>query len=121
MNNAEIVGIVTAYRNGTNLKLPASVAWKRRVNLDKLFRAKVLIDEALQEAREPFLDDEHSMATENGGRQVKPEYIADFVSAQNDILSQDTDVDIKTIGIEDIGDIEITDNDMDTLAFMIAE
>ena len=121
MNNLEIVSIVTAYQKGTTIKLPASVAWKRRVNMDKLFRAKRLIDEALQEARAPFLDDEHSTEVEGGNRQVKREYIDEFVKSQNEILTQDTDVDIKKIKIGDIGDIEISDSDMDTLAFMIEE
>lgn len=121
MNNLEIVSIVTAYQKGTSLKLPAAVAWKRRVNLDKLFRAKKLIDEALQEARAPFLDDLHSTAAENGTRQILPAYIDAFVESQNEILTQDTDIDIKKVKIEDIGDIEISDSDMDTLAFMIEE
>lgn len=121
MTNLEILSIVTAYQNGTSLKLPAAVAWKRRVNLDKLFRAKKLIDEALQEAREPFLDDLHSTEAENGTRQILPKYIDAFVESQNEILTQDTDIDIKKVKIEDIGDIEISDSDMDTLAFMIEE
>ena len=121
MKNIEIVSIVTAYQRGTSLKLPAAVAWKRRVNMDKLFRAKKLIDEALQEARQPYLDDEHSTEVEGGNRQVKPEYIAEFVKAQNEILMQDTDVDIKKVRIEDIRDIEISDADMDTIAFMLED
>lgn len=121
MINLEIVSIVTAYQRGTSLKLPAAVAWKRRVNMDKLFRAKKLIDEALQEARQPYLDDEHSTEVDGGNRQVKPEYIDEFVRSQNEVLSQETDIDIKKVKIEDIGDIEISDADMDTIAFMIEE
>ena len=121
MRNIEIVSIITAYQKGTSLKLPAAVAWKRRGNLDKLVQAKKLIDEALQEARQPYLDDEHSTEVEGGNRQVKPEYIDEFVSAQNEILMQDTDVDIKKVKIEDVGEIEISDADMDTIAFMLED
>ena len=119
MKNIDIMSIVTAYQKGTSLKLPAAVAWKRRVNMDKLFRAKKLIDEALQEARTPYLDDVHSSPTDNGGRQVKAEFLPEFFSAQNEILSQDTDIDVKKVDIEELGDIELTDSDMDTIAFMI--
>lgn len=121
MKNLEIVAIVNAYQKGTSLKLPAAVAWKRRVNIDKLFKAKNLIDEALQEAREPYLDDEHSVPMENGGRQILPEFVDAFAQAQSEILTQETDIDIKKVKIEDIGDIEISDADMDTLAFMIKD
>ena len=119
MKNIDIIAIVTAYQKGTSLKLPAAIAWKRRVNMDKLFRAKKLIDDALQEAQTPYLDDAHSTPTDNGGRQVLPEYLPEFFSAQNEILSQDTDINISYVKIEELGDIELTDSDMDTIAFMI--
>ena len=103
------------------MKLPAKVAWIRRVNMEKLFQAHKIISDALAEAREPFLDEAHSTATEEGGRQIHPEYTADFMKAQDDILSQETDVDIKKVRIEDLGDITISDSEMDTLAFMLEE
>ena len=120
MKNIDIVAVVTAYRNGTTMKLPAKIAWTRRVNMEKLFQAHKIINDALNEARAPFLDDEHSTVAENG-RQIHPEYAADFLKAQDDILSQDTDVDIKKVRIEDLGDITISDSEMDTLAFMLEE
>jgi hypothetical protein len=89
--------------------------------MDKLFKANTLVDEALEDARKPFLDDEHSKAVEDGGRQVLPQYIKEFLKAQSEVLEQETDVDIKKVRIEDIGDIEISDADMDTIAFMIEE
>ena len=121
MKNLEIVSIVNAYQKGTSLKLPAAVAWKRRVNLDKLFKAKKLIDDALMEASKPFLDDEHSTQNEDGSRQILPKYIGSFMEMQEEILSQDTDVDIKKVSIEAVGDIEISDADMNTLAFMLED
>lgn len=123
MQNLEIMGIVNAYtaqRGKEGIRLPAPVAWKRRVNLDKLFKAKAIIDEALREINERYADDEHSVE-EDGSRKVKPEYMADFVREQGEILSQETDVDIRKIKITDLGEVELTDADMDTLAFMIEE
>ena len=121
MKNYEITAIVAAYQKGTTMKLPAAVAWKRRVNIDKIIKAKAIIDEALNEVRAPYLDDDHSTPMEDGGRQVKPEYVQEFVRAQSEILEQDTDVDIKKVPIDALGDIELTDADMDTIAFMIEE
>lgn len=122
MKNIDILSIVTAYQkaDGT-LTLPAKVAWTRRVNLKKLSEAKAIIDEAMQDLQRKYADDEHSEATEDGQRKVKSEYMAEFIKAQGDILMQDTDVDIKKVSIEDLGDIALTDKQMDTIAFMIEE
>lgn len=139
MRNVEILGIVTAYTEQKEaiakarkegkavdeLRLPASIAWKRRVNIDKLFQAKKLIDEAMDDVKKRYSDDEHSNAatSENGEqvRTIKAEYQAEFMKEQGDILIQNTDVDIKKIKIEDIDGIALTDEDMDTLSFMIEE
>lgn len=139
MKNIEILGIVNAYTEQKDLiakakkegkpveelKLPAAIAWKRRVNLDKLFKAKTLIDEALKEIQQSYADDEHSeeIVSETGekARAVKPIYQKDFLKEQGDILTQDTEVDIKMISIEDIADLVLSDEDMDTLSFMIKE
>ena len=122
MKNIDILSIVTAYQkaDGT-LTLPAKVAWTRRVNLKKLSEAKSIIDEAMQDLQRKYADDEHSEATEDGQRKVKSEYMAEFIKTQGDILMQDTDVDIKKVSIEDLGDIALTDKQMDTIAFMIEE
>ncbi len=121
MKNIDILSIVTAYQkaDGT-LTLPARVAWTRRVNMKKLAEAKTIIDEAMQELQEKYI---HEERIDKNGEQmtVKPEFMPDFVREQSEILTQETDVDIKKISIEDLGDIAVTDAQMDTLAFMIEE
>ena len=121
MKNSEIVNIITEYNKGTTMKLPAAIAWKRRLNIDKLKKANDLILEAIREAREPFMDDEHSEDMENGERKIFPQYVAEFIKATNDVLDQETDIDIKKVKIEDLGDVTISDSEMETLAFMIEE
>lgn len=126
MKNLDILAITNAYtaqkEKGDGLRLPAAVAWKRRLNLDKLIQAKRLIDEALNEIGQKYADDDHSDPAEDGkGRKVKPEYVQEYATAQGEVLSQETPVDIQKIRIEDLGDIALTDADMDTLAFMIEE
>lgn len=133
MQNLEIVGIVNAYmakkeqdakdrKEGVyvdEMKLPAAVAWKRRVNMDKLFKAKALIDDAMKELSEKYADDEHSVEGENGVRRVKEEYLPEYLKAQGEIMAQDTELDIRKVKIEDLGEIELSDSDMDTIGFMI--
>lgn len=130
MKNAEITAITNIYtarkgKGGDKLRLPAAVAWKRRVNMDKLFKARVLIDEAMQEISDKYADDEHSKeVTDESGeksRVVRDEYLAEYGKAQMEILSQDTDIDVKKIKIEELGDLILSDEDLDTLAFMIEE
>jgi len=121
MKNIEIASIVRTYHSGkSEMKLPAAVAWKRRMNMAKLIEANAIIEEALQDVSKQYADDEHSIE-KDGQRTVKPEYMAEFAKAQAEILDQDTEVDIRKVKIEDIGDIEVTDADMDTIAFMIME
>lgn len=124
MKNQEIVAIVNVYTaihsTGEGLKLPAKVAWIRRLNMDKLFRAKGLIDEAMKEIAQKYSDDEHSTPAEEGnGRTVKPEYIPEYAKEQAEILAQDTDIEIRKVNIEELGDIQLTDAEMDTIAFML--
>lgn len=121
LKNIDIVSIVTAFQNvdGT-LTLPVKVAWIRRLNMRKLTEAKAVIDEAMRDIADRYSDDEHSVE-ENGQRNIKPEYMTEFVKDQSDILTQETDVDIKKVSIEDLGDIQLTDKQMDTIAFMIIE
>lgn len=128
MVNAEIVAIVNTYlkskQEGHDIRLPAATSWKRRVNLDKLYKAKLLIDEALEELQAKYNDNEHSeeKETEEGKmRFVKPAYRQAFLNAQKEILMQDTPVSVSKIKIGDLGDITLTDEEMDTLAFMIEE
>ena len=123
MQNLEIMAIVNAYtaqKGKDGARLPAAVAWKRRVNIDKLFQAKKLIDDALRDISAKYADDEHSEA-DGDTRKVKPEYMAEFVKEQGEILAQETDVDVKKVKIEELGDIALSDEEMDTLAFMIEE
>ena len=124
MKNLDIVGVANAYtmqrQSGNTIKLPAAVAWKRRVNMDKIVHANQLIQEALQEIKTRYSDDEHSEAIEGkSGRKVKDNYLPEFFREQTEILQQETDIDIVKVNINDLGDIELSDADMDTLAFMI--
>ena len=121
MKNIDILTIVTAFQktDGT-LTLPAKVAWTRRVNYKKLSDAKAIIDEAMQELQEKYI---HEERIDKNGEQmtVKPEFMPDFVREQSEILMQETDVEIKKVSIEELGDITLTDAQMDTLAFMIED
>ena len=129
MKNLEIVTIVNAYiarhKDGEGMKLPAKAAWTRRVNMDKLFHAKGIIDEAMKEILQKYSDEEHSEEKElEDGRKdrvIKPEYVADFRREQTEIMEQDTEVEIRKVSVSELGNIELSDADMDTIAFMLED
>lgn len=123
MKNYDIMAVLKAF-NSVNgeLKLPAAVAWKRRLNHHKLLEAGGVIEEALSEVRTKYSSDEYSVDGEEvGERMVKPQFVSDFTKEQAEIMNQETEIEIRKVKIEDLGDIEISDKDMDTLAFMIEE
>ena len=139
MLNIEIMAIVNTYtakkeaadrarqdgKEPAELRLPAAVAWKRRMNMDRLFHAKGLIDEAMRELQKEYTSPDKSdeCETEKGemARRIKKELISEFVKAQEDILNQDTPVQIAKIRIEELEGLSLTESDMDTMAFMIEE
>ena len=127
MKNIDIMGILTAFESNkeSEMKLPISVSWKRRQNLKELTNAGTLIREAQNEINKRYMDDEHSVpdGTDKGGdsRKVKPEFVADYVREQGELMEQETEVKILKIKIGEIGDLALSDRDMDTLMFMIEE
>ena len=54
-------------------------------------------------------------------RVIKPEYVADFRREQAEIMEQDTEVEIRKVSIQELGNIELSDADMDTIAFMLED
>ena len=135
LGNMEIMGIVNSYttqkesirkarekgKEIQELKLPAAVAWKRRLNMDALFKAKQVIDDAVREIQQKYSSDEYSEQGDGDTRKVKPEYLKDFAKEQADVLTQETDVNIRTIHPEELEGLTLSDEDMDTSAFMISE
>lgn len=138
MKNYEIVNLVRTYvavRNAKTeeVKLPAAVAWKKRLNFDKLSHANELIVEAQKEINERYSDDEHSLEVEvtykdedgmtkkKTERRVRDEFVTEFEKELKTLFDQETDVDIKKVKIDDLNGVDLTDADMDTLWFMIEE
>ena len=139
MKNYEIVDLVRtyiAYRNDKSVpevKLPAAVAWKKRLNFDKLSHANDLIIEAQKEISEKYLDDAHSeevevsykdedgMVKKRKDRRVLPEFREEFETELKNLFDQETDVDIKKVKIDTLEGVELSDAEMDSLWFMIEE
>lgn len=125
MKNYEILTILTAFRklkeeSEQGPLLSASVAWKRRLNYHRLLEAGALINEALDEISKKYSDDEHSVEDENG-RRVKPEFLDEFVKERTEVLEQETDLALKMVKPEELGDTLLYDKDMDTIEFMVKE
>lgn len=128
MRNDDILFIVNAYyklKGKETPSLPASVAWKRRLNLKELVKASETINEALEEIKQKYSDDAHSEPKANddnkNARIVKSEFITDFVNEQKEVLTQDTDVTIRKIKIGELDGLNLSDEMLDTLEFMIEE
>ena len=133
MKNSDILFIVNSYYALKNKEaegkvkvtdLPASVAWKRRLNFKDLIKASETIHEALREVDDKFADDEHSEPKTFDGKELKvvrSEYIEEYSKAQTEILSQDTDVTIRKFKIEELEGKDLSDEMLDTLMFMIEE
>ena len=135
MKNIEIYAIGNAYKrlgemadkarqNGNDsyeVKLPAKVAWTRRLNLDKIFKAGAIIEEALNDISKKYSDDEHSAEDSEGRRYIKEEYVKEYAKERAEVLDQETDVDIKKVKITDLGDVMLSDEYMDTIMFMLDE
>ena len=103
MKNYEIMEITAAYNlakqqaiKGTGMILPASVAWKRRLNMKDLLAARDTITEAINES-------------DKSGEAI------------DEILDQETDVKIRKIKALELENCLISEVEMDTLAFMIEE
>ena len=124
MKNIEIIAIMRSYmkerEEKKSITLPAAVAWKRRLNMKKISEAANTIEEALAEVDSLYSDDEHSKKTDNG-RQVKDEFLREYYDKRREVLDQETDLEIKMVGIEEIEGVNLNDDDLDTLAFMIKE
>lgn len=124
MQNLEIVAIVKAYveqkKEKRDIALPARVAWARHLNIDRLIKAKSVIDSAIGEVEQRYMDDAHSYA-DGDLRQIKPEYAPELVKARMSILVQDTPVEIQTVSVSEIASLTLTDADMETLGFMLTE
>ena len=128
MRNDDILFVVNSYyalKGKETVTLPAAVAWKRRLNLKELVKASETINEALEEIKQRYSDDEHSEPKANDSdkdaRIVKPEFISEFIKEQKEVLTQDTDVTIRKIKIGELDGLSLSDEMLDTLEFMIEE
>ncbi len=121
MLNKEIVAIIDAINNSDHsVKFPVAVAWKRRLNKKALMDADAVIEEALNELKSDFSDDERSTA-DGDKRMVKPEFMNDFIKRYNEIMAQETDVKIQKIKLSELDGLNLSDKDMDSLEFMIED
>ena len=142
MKNRDILTVAMAYyeekkenerckKDGlyiTEVSYPAAVAWKRYLNFKDILAARDVIVQAMDEVKKSYFDDSHSNPTgeldPNSGteiRRIKDEYLEEFKQRLDDILDQDTDLNIRKIKISEIPDVVLTESDLSTLAFMIEE
>jgi hypothetical protein len=126
LTNSEILTITgfakasSSFVNNPAAKLTVKFAWNWRKNLKKLQELTDEINAMRQKIVDEFSDDEHSYANDDG-RFVKAEYLEEYASKVDELLSQENEVEISKIKIEDLGNIEISIPEMDAIGFMIEE
>lgn len=126
LTNSEILTITgfanapSSFVNDPTTKLTVKFAWNWRKNLKKLQELADEINAMRQKIVDEFSDDEHSY-TNDAGRFVKAEYLEEYGSKVDELLSQENEVEISKIKIEDLGNIEISIPEMDAIGFMIEE
>ena len=125
MTNNEVKSIMEAYsamrEAKSDTKIPVRAAWIRRKNLKKIAEAYATYREAFAELQQRYSDDEHSVLHENGDRQIRMQYMPQYQSEVSELLSLDAGVTVEKIKLEDLGECNLSDSEMDTLAFMIEE
>lgn len=103
--------------------------WAFHINLKKIEEIIKLYNEVLRDLQLEYSDDEHSIETvekdkdgkETTIRTVKDEYIKEYQNKRNELLSQENDISVRTINIDDIADVKLDFIDLEMLSFMIDE
>jgi len=107
-----------------NKRLPVKFAWSLRLNLNTLGELNKTLEEAVDEIKKDYADDEHSEVSKDDEniRNIKPEYISEYSHRLNELMGQDNEVEIRMAKIEDLESIkEISLAEMTALEFMIEE
>ena len=123
LTNLEISNILSAYNANlkSEMKLPISIAWKRKKNIKKLQSIWEAADEMIKELKDKYFVDGNTFKDEKGRVCLKEEHTAELLNEQNEIMKQENEIEIATVKIEELGDISLTDLDMETISFMIEE
>ena len=107
--------------NDPDKKLPVSVLWNLSKNAKKLQELADLLNEQEHKINSNYFNEEKSNKTENGDMEIKPEFREEFIKEKNDLYNIENEVEIHTININEISNLNLTPADFNAIEFMIEE
>lgn len=94
---------------------------KANFAIQKNIKVMAAAGEEIEKSRIAVVSHYGTLDAENNQYIVPEEKIAEANKEINDLFSMEQDLDIKTIKLEDLGNIELTPKQMQALMFMIEE
>ncbi len=88
-----------SFRNNVSIKLPAALLWNVRINMKMLMDRYSVLLEMKSELGKEFID-----AGKVQDDSVKPEFLSEWSSRMNEIMSQSSEFDLVPINREDFID-----------------
>lgn len=107
--------------NDPDKKLPVSVLWNLSKNVKKLQELADLLNEQEQKINNNYFNEEKSEKNDNGDLEIKPEYRDSFITEKNDLYNLENEVELQTININEISNLNFTPADFTAIEFMIEE
>ena len=129
MSNYEIVDILNTLYSSESLinsrdpdkKLSVAILWKINGNIKTLKAIQERISEAEQKINDNYFTEEKSLEKDDGYREIKPEYQAEFLKKKQELMNIKNEVNLSMIKLSDISEIQLVPSDFMSIAFMIAE
>lgn len=126
LTNAEVLTTLAKINNSADLgaiSLPIKLLWELKKNIGKLEDIKVQYDKMVEEINRVYSDEEHSVPSkdkdQNEIREVKKEYLDEFVKKKTGLLEADNEVELSVFSIENLGEPAFTLETLQALSIFI--
>lgn len=121
MNNQEIyettIKLNKFFGNNNEIFLPIKVNYSIQYNLNTLMSISRIIEKSRNSIGEKY----GSFSSEDKGYNIDPDKIKLAEKEMNNLMEIEEKVEIKTISLQDISDIQLSSAQMQALLFMIEE
>lgn len=115
LTNAEVLTTLARINNSADfgaISLPIKFLWELKKNIGRLEEIKVQFDKMVEEINKVYSDEEHSVPSkdkdQNEIREVKKEYLDEFIKKKTELLEADNEVRLSVFSIEDLGEPAFT-------------
>lgn len=126
LTNTEILTTLAKINDSADfgtISLPIKFLWELKKNIGKLEDIKVQFDKMVDEINKVYSDEEHSILSkdenQNEIREVKKEYLDEFIKKKTELLEVDNEVRLSVFSIEDLGDHAFTLETLQALSVFI--